>query len=34
MTMALKRDFVRLQELDDVKSELAKFNYGNLYYLG
>lgn len=29
MTMALKRYSVRLQELDDVKSELAKFNYGN-----
>lgn len=24
----------RMQALDDVKSELTRFNYGNLYYLG
>ena len=31
-TYGLKRTPLRMKELDDVLSELTKFNYGNLYY--
>ena len=31
-TYGLKRTPLRMKELDDVQSELTKFNYGNLHY--
>lgn len=33
-TYGLEQTPLRMKELDDVQSELSKFNYGNLYHYG